>query len=144
MSKVSIEQIEATLLERKIDQPTVAAVIKDLMQAIEEEKQEKEDNKLPKLKHEYTIIINDPDGKITDEFDGWVVTSEETVDKGTIIQKLRDSALEQNEAAKRKKNKLTTLGEVFEGIKTKFLKDKKIKVKTKISVRVLTVNGKLF
>jgi len=142
--KFNIEQIQATLEAQKIDQPKIAAVIHELEQVAQEEAEEKEANKLPKLKHEYTIIVNDPEGKITEEFDGWVVTSEESVDKATIISRLRDAAKEQNEAAKRKKNKLTTLGEVFEGIKTKFLKDKKVKVKTKISVRVLTVNGKQF
>jgi len=144
MSKVSIENVEAILLDRKIDQPTVTAIIKDLEQSIEEEKEDREANKLPQKKWEYIVYLNDPEGKITGDFDAWIATYLEGTDAATVLQKLRDGAKEQNEAAKRKKNKLTTLGEVFQGIKTKFIKDKGVKVKTKESVRVVPVNGKLF
>ena len=144
MSKVSIENVEAILLDRKIDQPTVTAIIKDLEQSIEEEKEDREANKLPQKKWEYIVYLNDPEGKITGDFDAWIATYLEGTDAATVLQKLRDGAKEQNEAAKRKKNKLTTLGEVFQGIKTKFIKDKGVKVKTKESVRVIPVNGKQF
>ena len=144
MSKVSIENVEAILLDRKIDQPTVTAIIKDLEQSIEEEKEDREANKLPQKQWEYIVYLNDPEGKITGDFDAWIATYLEGTDAATVLQKLRDGAKEQNEAAKRKKNKLTTLGEVFQGIKTKFIKDKGVKVKTKESVRVIPVNGKQF
>ena len=36
--KIDIEQVEATLLERKIDPPKVQEIIKDLTQAAEEDK----------------------------------------------------------------------------------------------------------
>ena len=112
--------------------------------SIEEEKEDREANKLPQKKWEYIVYLNDPEGKITGDFDAWIATYLEGTDAATVLQKLRDGAKEQNEAAKRKKNKLTTLGEVFQGIKTKFIKDKGVKVKTKESVRVVPVNGKLF
>ena len=61
--KVSIEQVEATLLERKIEPPKVAEIIKDLEQALEEEKADRDANKVPKAKWEYVIVINDPEKK---------------------------------------------------------------------------------
>lgn len=144
MAKFSLEQIQATLEDKKIDQPRIAAIIHDLEQVAQEEQEEKAANKIPKLKHQYLVFVNDPEGKIVGDFDAWVTTYEEGIDAGTVLQKLRDAAKEQNEAAKRKKSKLETLGDVFQGIKTKFLKEKKVKVKTKESVRVITVNGKQF
>ena len=142
--KFSIEQIQATLEDKKVEQPKITAIIHDLEQAAQEEQEEKEANKLPQKKWEYIVYLNDPEGKITGDFDAWIATYLEGTDAATVLQKLRDGAKEQNEAAKRKKNKLTTLGEVFQGIKTKFIKDKGVKVKTKESVRVIPVNGKQF
>ena len=141
---ITLEQVEATLLERSIDKPTVVAILKDLQQSLEEEKADRAENKVPALKWEYLVYINDPEGKIKEDFDAWIVTYKEGIDAATVLQKIRDGAKEQNEAAKRKKNHMTTLGEVFQGLKPKFTKDKGIKVKTKTSVQVKTINGKLF
>ena len=140
--KASIEQIEATLLERKIDPPKVAEIIKDLEQALEEEKAERDANKVPKAKWEYTIIIDDPEKKLGTEFTGWVVKQQEGMDSGLILGKLTDAAKTQNESSKRKKSLITSFGELFSAIKTKFLKEKGLKVCTKSEVRVLTINGK--
>ena len=142
MSKISIEQVEATLLEQKIEPSKVSAIIKDLEQAIEEEKADRDANKVPKAKWEYTIIINDPEKKLGTEFTGWVVKQLEGQDAGLMLGKLTDAAKTQNESSKRKKSLITGFGELFSAIKTKFLKEKGLKVCTKEAVRVLTVNGK--
>ena len=139
--KVSLEQIEATLLERNIDPPKVQEIIKDLTQAAEEEKEGRSNNG-PKPKWEHVIILNDPEGKIKEDFTGWVVVQQEGQDNGLILGKLRDAVKTQNESAKRKKSIIQGFGEAFESLKPKFLKEKGLKIKTKEAVRVLTVNGK--
>ncbi len=144
--KIDIEQVESTLLERKIDQPTITAIIKDLMQAVEEEKAEAELEKTndgPKPKWEHLIVINDPDNKLGTEYTGWVIIQKEGQDSGLAIQKLRDACKESNESQKKKKNVLQNFGELFMDLKPKFLKEKGLKIKTKEAVRVLTVNGKM-
>lgn len=142
--KVSLENVEAILLERQIEKPKVSAILADLQKAIEEEKAEAGATAGPKNKWEHIIVLNDPDGKINaDEVTGWVVVQEEGEDAGTILAKLRDAAKDQNEAAKRKKSLLEHFGDVFQSLKPKFLKVKKLKIKTKEAVRVLTVNGKM-
>ena len=141
--KVTLENVEAILLERQIEQPKVDAILRDLQKAIEEEKAEAGATAGPKNKWEHIIILNDPENKIkADEITGWVVVQEEGEDAGIILSKFRDAAKEQNEAAKRKKSLLTGFGEVFQNLKSKFLKSRKLKIKTKEAVRVLTVNGK--
>ena len=140
--KIDIEQIEATLLERKIDQPTVSAILKDLVQAAEEDKADKDSNG-PKPKWEHVIVLNDPDGKVkADEVTGWVVVQQDGQDANLILSKLQDAAKEQNETSKRKKNIIKGFGELFQFLKPKFLKEKGLKIKTKEGVRVLVVNGK--
>jgi hypothetical protein len=142
MAKVSLEQIEATLLERKIDQPTVSAIIKDLAQAIEEDKEDKANENGPKAKWEHLIVLNDPDGLIKTDMTGWVIVQQDGQDAGLALGKLTDAAKSQNEGAKRKKTLITSFGELFQALKPKNLKEKQLKIKTKEAVRVLIVNGK--
>lgn len=140
--KVSIEQIEATLLERKIEPIKVQEIIKDLTQAAEEEKADNQANADPKLKWEYLIVVNDPDKKLDSEFTGWVVQQKEGTDAGLLLGKLTDAAKTQNESSKRKKTLIKSFGELFQALKTKWTKEKGIRIKTKNAVRILTVNGK--
>jgi hypothetical protein len=141
--KVSLENVEAILLERQIEQPKVQAILRDLEKAVEEEKAEAEATKAPKNKWEHIIILNDPENKVNaNEITGWVVVQEEGSDAGTILSRLKDAATEQNDSAKRKKSLVTGFGELFQGLKSKFLKNRHLKIKTKEAVRVLTVNGK--
>lgn len=141
MAKISLEQVEATLLERKIDQPTVSAILKDLIQAIEEEKEDITNEKGIPLKNEFLIVLNDPEGKIKDEFSGWVITQSEGMDSSLALSKLTDAVRNQNEVTKKKKNIIKSFSELFHGLKPKSLKEKGLKIKTKSAVRVITVNG---
>jgi hypothetical protein len=141
--KVSLEQIETTLLERKIDPPKVQEILKDLAQAAEEEKEERAANTTPKSKWEYLIILNDPEKKITGDFMGWVVQQREGQDSGLVLSKLTEAAKTQNESGKRKKKFLIqNFGELFQALKSKWTKEKGVHIKTKEAVRVFTVNGK--
>lgn len=140
--KVSLENVESILLERKIEPPKVQEILRDLKQAAEEEAADKETSDGPKPKWEHVVVLNDPEGKIKDDFTAWVVTQQEGQDTGLVIGKLQDAAKVQNEAAKRKKNVISSFGELFDSLKSKFLKEKGLKIKTKEPVRVLVVNGK--
>jgi hypothetical protein len=154
--KIEIEKIRTAMQENNIDEPTINAVIEKLeAEAALEEVQPEEvdedpapdadvdDNDLPKVKYEYVIILNDKDGHLKDkEIAGWVVQQEENADAGLVLSKMKDAAKEQNETAKRKKNSITTLVDMFDGLKSKFLKSKNIKIKTKDLTRVIISNGK--
>lgn len=141
--KISLEQIEATLLERKIEPPKVQEIIRDLKQAAEEDAADAANSAGPKPKWEHVIVLNDPDGKLKGEdFTGWVVTQQEGQDNALVLGKLTDAAKTQNESAKKKRSIIQNFGELFQALKPKFLKEKGLKIKTKNAVRVLTVNGK--
>jgi len=141
MSKVGIEEVEAKLLENKIDAIKVAQIVKQLEEVVEELKAEKDTT--PKPKWEYVIVLNDTDGLLTGkEIAGWVVQQEQDADAGLVLSKLREAAKACNEAAKRKKNYITDLVSLFESLKPKWTKEKKIKIKTKELTRVLITNGK--
>lgn len=141
--KVDIQEIEAAMLENKIEQTKVQAVIKQLEQVIEELKAEK-DTETPKSKYEYVIVLHDKENVLEGkEIAGWVVQQEVDADPALIFSKILDAVKNQNETAKRKRNFITDLTSAFEYLKPKFLKEKKVKIKTKDLTRVLVSNGKL-
>ena len=145
MPNVSLENVEMILHERKIEQSTVSAILKDLTQAIEEEKAERQENMDPKPpKWEFLIVVDDPEKKLVGtDFVGWVVQNKEGNDAGLMLSKLADAAKTQNESGKRKKkSRIEGFTDLFTALKPKWLKDKGVRVKTKFPVRVLTVSGK--
>lgn len=153
---IPIEEVEAKLLEKHFDPVKVQEVIRELEEIAEELKEENQAaadvGTLPadpgadvgaKIKWEHVIILNDKEGYLKDkEIAGWVVQQEENADAGLIVGKLKDAAKSQNETAKRKKNAITDLVGLFESLKSKFAKEKKVRIKTKELTRVLITNGK--
>ncbi len=154
--KIELEKIKAVMVENGLDEAVIEAIMKQLEEEATEEIQPEAvddqptnedltDNSedLPKVKYEYVIILNDKEGYLKDkEIAGWVVQQEENADAGLVLQKLKDAAKDQNEKAKKKKNAITTLEDLFDGLKAKFLKSKYIKIKTKDLTRVIVSNGK--
>jgi flagellin-specific chaperone FliS len=146
MSKVALEEVESVLLQHKVED--ASAIINDLQKIIEELKADREAEKEDKPKWEFVVIINDASGELKaqkkDEvLTAYVVQQEDGEDAATILSKLKDAATAQNEAAKRKKSRLNNLRDIFDGLKSKFLKEKKVKIKTKESVRILLTDGTL-
>jgi len=139
---VDIENVEAILLEKKIDPPKVSEILRDLTKAAEEDKEDRKANADPKQKWEHVIILNDPEGKIKDDFTGWVVQQRDGQDASLIIGKLQDGAKAQNETSKRKKTLLKSFIDIFEALKPTFIvKEKGVRIKTKEAVRVICING---
>ncbi len=146
MSKVSIEEVQGVLEERKV--PNAADIIKDLEQIIAELQAEKEANAEDKPKYEFVVVLHDPSGELIaqkkDEvLSAYVVQQEEGEDAGTILSRIAEAAKNQNEAAKQKRARLQNMREIFDGLKSKYLKEKKVKIKTKEAVRVLITTGKM-
>jgi len=153
--KIELEKIKTTMLENGIDKNVVDAVIKQLeKEATEDIQPEVEDtptnkdltdgsDELPKVKYEYTIILNDKEGFLKDkEIAGWVVQQEENADAGLILSKLKDAVKDQNAGTKKKKYTIDSLTSMFEYLKPKWSKSKNIKIKTKDLTRVIISDGK--
>ncbi len=143
--KIALEEVQSVLEQHKVKD--TAAIMKDLEQILAELQAEKEAEKEEKPAYETVVVVHDPSGKlIADKMDevisAFVVQQEEGQDAGLIMSKIADAARAQNEDAKRKKSRLQNLREVFDGLKSKYLKEKKIKIKTKEPVRVLLTDGK--
>ena len=141
MSKIAIDEVESVLLQKKIDPTKVTEILGDLEKIVEELTEERKANAGERQKWEHVIVLDDKENLLKGkEIAGWVVQQHEGEDAGTIISRLQDAAKAQNETAKRKKCLLTNLREIFEGVKSKFLKEKKFRVKTKELTRVIITN----
>ena len=142
--KIDLIEVEAKLLENRIEPTQVQTIIRQLTEVVEELKAEKEAEVGPKQKWEHVIVLNDPNNILNgQEIAGWVVQQEADADAGLIFGKLSDAARTQNEGQRRKKNSITDLTNLFEYLKPKFLKEKKIRIKTKELTRVLVTNGRI-
>lgn len=137
--KIDISEVESVLLKKKV--ADVPAIVKALEEIVKELKNDPKE----KVKWEHVIVLYDKDDVLKDkEIAGWVVQQHESADAGLILSKLSSAAKNQNEAAKRKKNVITNLVELFENLKPKWVvKDKNIRIKTKELTRVVITNGKL-
>lgn len=144
MSKIAIEEVESLLLEKKFDPAKVTEIVRELEKVAEEIKEDNKANAAPKQKWEYVIVLHDKEGFLKDkEIAGWVVQQEADADAGTVLSKLIDAAKTQNTSGKRKKRSvITNFVELFESLKAKFAKEKKLRVKTKELTRVLLTDGK--
>jgi hypothetical protein len=141
--KVDIEEVEAKMLELKVDPAKVNQVVRELEKVVEEIAEEKKAEAGPKQKWEFVIVLNDKEGYLTGkEIAGWVVQKPVEDDANLILSKLSDAAKSQNEVTKKKANKITDLVSLFEHLKSKFTKEKNVKIKTKELTRVLITGGK--
>lgn len=145
MSKIALKEVQGVLEQHNVKD--AASIMKDLEQILAELEAEREANKEDKPAYETVVVVHDPSGKlIADKMDevisAFVVQQEEGQDAGLIMSKIADAAKAQNEDAKRKKSRLQNLRDIFDGLKSKYLKEKKIKIKTKEPVRVLLTDGK--
>lgn len=143
MNKIAIDEVESVLLEHKVKEAN--SIMNELQRILDELKEEKEKNKEERPKWEYVVVLNDTLGKLTkeqeNELSAYVVQQEEGEDSGIIFSKIDDAAKVQNEQTKRKNSKLENFRDKMEGLKPKFLKEKKLKIRTKESVRILIRNN---
>jgi hypothetical protein len=138
--KIDITEVEAVLYSKKIEPSIINSIIKDLTQVIEEIKTDKE--KDPKQKWEHVIIIQDKEGILKNhEVAGWVVQQKANEDAALILPRLIEAASTQNSLKKRKKGIIGNFTELFEGLKSKFTKEKDLKIKTKELTRVIITDG---
>lgn len=142
--KVSIEEVEAKLLECKVDPKKVQEVVAELEKVVEELAEEKKAIAEPKQKWEYVVILNDKDGVLAGkEISGWVVQHPVDGDANLILSKLADAAKAQNEVTRKKTNVIKDLVSLFEHIKSKFTKEKNVRIKTKELTRVIITDGRM-
>jgi hypothetical protein len=144
MTKISIEQLQDILAEAKIAPDKQKEILENVKAVAEEEKAEKAQSVCPKAKNEFGVVLFDKDNVLAGkEFTAGVYQVKEGFDHSTVLTLVSEAARNQNSAAKRKKTVIQSVGDAFQNLKRKFIKDKGINLKTKTPVRVLVSNNSL-
>lgn len=143
MAKVSIEEVESKLLELKVDPNKVQQIVSELEKVVEELADERKATSGPKQKWDHVIVLNDTEGLLKGkEITGWVVQKPAEDDAALVVSRLVDAAKAQNEVTRKKANIIDDLKSLFEHLKSKFAKEKNVRIKTKELTRVIVTEGK--
>lgn len=128
---LKLDDVISVLAQKKLDKGVLIEVQKEL-QEIEEENKAARENNVPKAKNQYVIVSN---GQV-----GWVLQIPENEDAGQVLSKLKLAAAATVANMKRKRRDIRTIEEAMRYAKPAFLKEHRLKVKTKEPVRILAPN----
>ena len=141
--KIDIELVEMVLKRTSLTELQQLQILEDLKF---ESKQVVGDDREPPEKKQFVVILNDPYGKLPKtgfEFSGWVVQIPEDDDPHSALEKLHCAALDFNQTPKGRRMPIKTIAEACEFGSAKLFKERKIWVRTKEPVLVLSTNGKI-
>ena len=143
MAKIDIEVVQSILMKTDIDAQMVAQIMEDLKF---EAKQKGDEEKEPRQKNQFVVIVNDPYGKIKEtgfDYACWVVQIPEDDAPMTALARLHKGVYDFNLTPKGRRMPIQTIAEACEFGSAKIYKEHKVWVKTKEPVLVLRTNGKV-
>lgn len=117
-------------------------VVEQLKAIEEEKKEEREANKEPKQKNQFVVFVMDDGSLQGKDLIGYVLQIPEGDSISTTPDRFIDAVRAYNNGARKaKKYPVTTIGDGMRAVKGKWLKDSKIKVKTKESIAVIPLSN---
>lgn len=145
MAKIEIELVAEVLLEqKKLEQPDIEMIVRQLVRAAERAADEAAAEKEPAVKKQMVILVSDPRGEIPDEdFVGWVLQIPENDSPATALDRLIKSAHTYNATRRGHKYPAKSIGEVCEVVGGKFLKENNVSVKTRLPITILKTDNDL-
>ncbi|MBP3359055.1 MAG: hypothetical protein J6K91_09105 [Opitutales bacterium] len=143
--KIDIELVKNTLLRANIDLQITTQILQDLMFEARVRKEEFEE-KEPKTKKQFVVIVNDPYGKIQEldcDFQGWIVQIPEDQSERRVLQKIHNAISDFNITPKGRKMPIKDITNACWYISEKIFKEHKIWVKTKQPVLLIPSANKI-
>ena len=159
MQELEFKIIEKALENHDLDQSTIESIIEEIKSQQEAldtivdigDKQEPEvdlsaddEEKPPRKKKQFNIIVSDPEGKIPSNIElvGWVTQMDEDEPIESALTKIHQAVYDFN-AVNTKKDSYTTVGDACMHLKSKFFKNAGIAIKTKEPIFVQVTNNKI-
>lgn len=130
MSKVTIEDVEAILLEKKVDPTVIKDVVKRLNQEIEDAKEDKENG--AKVKNRFALVSEGG------EF--FLISLTDEQDETHVKEDLPKAIATHNSQRKNKKKQIKTIRDAFFMLKPKTLKEVRFKRKNKLPLEKIAVS----
>lgn len=136
---INIDDIQEVLIQNGIEPEKRSAIIKDIKDAVEAEKEEKE--KAPRQKSKFTVLIRGDAELAKVVQQAWVVQTPDEQDDSTLVDRLKIATARHNGNLKKKKWAVELWRDVFAYIKSKTTKDPEVnvKIKTKEPARVIVL-----
>lgn len=141
--KFTIEEIQEILVSHKLENEKVNKISHALAEMAKHKKEDAEEDKVPKERTEFTVVVVDEANALPDGLTGFVVSHKSDVDPASVVSRLSDAAKAHNLVGRGRKNPLKSMIEVFGHVKRKFVKEKNIQIKTKTLVRIVKSNNKI-
>lgn len=141
--KIEIDELQNILIQAGVDQKTRSVIVKEAQELISEKQQDAADNKEPKAKNQYVVVVK-TDADLTGKtIVSTIIQIPESDDPNKVIDKIKDAAREQNRSAKRKKSFVANFTDGLRYIKRKYLKNQGVHLKSKdwVQTIVLTDEG---
>jgi len=144
MSKISVEKLQDILTESKIPTEKQEEILQQIQEALKAEKEEKEENKVPRQKSQLGVILIDENKQIlTDNVAALIYEIPQSSNHDSVMDNLKKAAAEFNNTKKGLKQPVKSVTDAFLTIKPKILKGHSLKKKTKEIVRCLISNNKI-
>jgi len=97
----------------------------------------------PKPKQQYVMLVSDTNKIITKDLVGWVLQIPEDDDVATVIDSIKNGAYNFNASKKGQKYPVSSIGQAIANVPNKFFKTNNLKIKTKEPVQIITTNNVL-
>ncbi len=143
--KIDIELVKNTLLRANIDLQITTQILQDLMFEARVRKEEFEE-KEPKTKKQFVVIVNDPYGKIHElgcDFQGWIVQIPEDDAPMKALERFHNGVYDFNLTPKGRKMPLQSIAEACAFGSATIFKKHKLWVKTKEPVFLIPSANKI-
>lgn len=158
MVELDFKIIEKALTDNEIEQEKIDSIIEQIksqQEAIDglvelgdkqepDKSIESDEEKPPRKKKQFNIIVSDPEGKIPQdvELTGWVTQMDEDEPIESALNKIYAAVCDYN-AMSKSKDKYTTVGDACMNLKSKFFKNAGISIKTKEPIFVQVTNNQI-
>lgn len=150
-TKLSEENIKLVCEELGLEPTVVETIIYKARQKDEQEKVPTEKTK--REKKDWMVVINDPEGKVPDDLQVWIIQKSTYIEKesGALLKwgdldvsarlKACTKSMKDNPKLMKRLGSIDSLSDIFEFLPGKTGKEEGIMVKTKEPVALVRVNG---
>jgi hypothetical protein len=143
MKKIDPEIALEVLREELSDSKLATELLRKIQAACEEDAAAEE--KEPRQKNQYVVLISDPDGALppSADFAAWVLQIPESESVHSTGERIANAAYTFNATRKGRLLPVKTVGEAMENVPAKLFREAQVSVKTKTPVLVVKTDNQL-
>lgn len=143
MPKIDVETLKIILQRNETDIRKLNEILQDIDMELKAEEEERA-NRPPPIKKQFSIVLSDPEGELSDkDLTGWVVQIPEDDSVTVAPDRIIKAAYEFNTTPKGRRMPVETIGEACEIVTAKLFKEQNIWIKTKVPVLAVSTANKI-